>query len=276
MPADSTKKGFLSGFTYLLQDAADYLRGHRDPLIPPRRLIDGGPPHSDDFKAYATKFFHYYVDLAELGPSEAMLDLGCGPARKTIPMLNYLNESGSYEGLDLNREAIRWCRRMIGTKYPNFRFQWVNMYNPRQNPDGLFSATEFRLPFEDGQFDFVAVISFFTMMAAEEVENFLGEVSRVLKPQGGRCLISFYLLNQETQRRIEAGESALTFRYGWGRYRLNDADRPENAVGYDEEFILNLYRRCGLTIRQPIYYGAWSGRPDHLNYQDLILADKSK
>lgn len=269
-PIDS----ILAEIQYLVLDAIDSLLGRRDPLIPPRRLMYDGPRDPKIFKENGAEFFRYYVELCYLKPSEAILDVGCGLGRKTLPLINYLNAGGRYDGFDINKAGIEWCQRVISSRHPNFHFQWVDIFNQRYNPTGKHQAAEFRFPSPDETFDFVVLGSVFTHMMPAEVEHYLSEVARVLKKGTGRCLISFFLLNQETQALIEGQKSALTFQHDMGDFWVNDLALPENAVAYDETKILDLYEECGLKVSEPIYYGSWCGRDNFLSYQDLIVAGK--
>ena len=49
---------------------------------------------------------------------------------------------------------------------------------------------------------------------------------------------------------------------------------PEAAVGYEENFIKNLYPENGLEIIPPIYYGNWCKRENFTAIQDIIIAKK--
>ena len=71
-----------------------------------------------------------------------------------------------------------------------------------------------------------------------------------------------------------AAEISLDFRYNYENYRVVNATSPEEAVGYEENFILNLYRKHGLKITYPIHYGSWCGRHKFLSYQDIVVACK--
>jgi hypothetical protein len=115
----------------------------------------------------------------------------------------------------------------------------------------------------------------FTHLLPADMENYLAQVSRVLKP-GGRCLITFFLLNPESNRLIEAGRSSLDLRHGAGTYRVADPAEPERVVGYDEQHVEELYRQNGLQIRRPIRYGSWCGRSEYVSYQDIVVAQKER
>jgi SAM-dependent methyltransferase len=242
------------------------------PLVPPEELMHDGPPTYADFRANAEEFFRLYTGLGGLRPHERMLDVGCGIGRKTVRLTRYLNRRGSYEGIDIVKSGIDWCSRTISRRHPNFRFRHIDVFNRHYNPDGRQQAAGFKFPFADGSFDFVTLGSVFTHMLPKDTENYLGEVARVLR-RGGRCLISWFLLDPDTDRLIRAGRSTLDFRHEVAGVCkcVNPAD-PEAAIGFDKAYVLDLYRRCGLTVREPVNSGSWSGRERCLSYQDLVLA----
>lgn len=243
--------------------------------IPPPSLMHEGPGGYLGFKENGEEFFHHYVELCGLQPDERILDLGCGIGRKTLRLVDYLSERGSYEGIDIVKKSIDWCSERYTSRHPNFRFQLIDVYNELYNPTGKYKAADYKFPFPDSSFDFAVLNSVFTHMLPDEVENYFHEVARVLR-RDGRCLISFFLLNQESSRLIREGRSTLDLKYEYGPARAISSETPERAVGYDESYITDLYEKCGLEIRAPILYGSWCGREDHFSYQDQIVAFNRK
>lgn len=247
--------------------------GSKKRLVPPLELMHDGTKTYKDFKQNGDEFLHLYLSLCDLKPHEKMLDVGSGIGRKTLPLVDYLNESGGYEGLDLVKSGVDWCTEKYTTRYPHFRFQLIDVYNSHYNPSGKYKATEYRFPFADEQFDFVVLNSVFTHMLPDEVENYLREVARVLRT-GGRCLISFFLLNEQSLGLLEAGKSAIPLRYPIGPALTMIEETPEYAIGYDENYVKELYQRYRLAIRERIHYGWWCGREQFLSCQDQIVAFK--
>jgi SAM-dependent methyltransferase len=187
--------------------------------------------------------------------------------------VSYLTAEGSYEGIDIVPKGVEWCKKQYTPRFPNFRFQLIDVYNHLYNPGGKYSAKDYKFPFPEAEFDFVVLNSVFTHMLAEDVENYLSEVTRVLKP-GGRCLISFFLINDESSQLIAEGQSSLSLTHDFGPARAISREMPEDAVGFGESYVWDLYRRLGLDIQQPVQYGSWCGRKEYLSYQDLIVATK--
>lgn len=239
-------------------------------LMPPEKEIF--PGDASNFERAGQEFLGYFKELAGLQPDHRVLDVGCGIGRMAIPLTGYLNSEGGYEGFDVVRRGVRWCADNITPWYPNFHFQVADIHNERYNPKGKYEARDYAFPYEDESFDLVFLASVFTHMMPDEVDNYLSEISRVLKP-GGRCLISYFLLNEESLGLIESGKSPLDFKPSTGTYRVVDPENPEHAVGYDEEHVLGLYAKHGLRPETP-QYGSWCGRNQHLSYQDIIVAAK--
>jgi SAM-dependent methyltransferase len=244
-----------------------FLRRGRGRLTPPKRLV--GAIGGGDFEAVGRDFLQYFVSLAGLQPHERVLDVGCGSGRMAAPLTDYLS-SGSYEGFDITPDTVRWCQTKITPEFPTFRFRTVDVYSAGFNPEGKFRASEFRFPYEDGAFDFVFLTSVFTHMLPADMENYLSEIARVLRP-GGRCFITFFLLSDESERLIREGKSTLTFEFERGGYRVNLAENPEMAVAYQEAFIRALFEKHGFTL-DPIRYGSWCGRAAFTSYQEIVVA----
>jgi len=257
---------------HLPTDVLDAVLGRRDPMTPPKgRIFFGG----GDFNKIGEEYLQYFVNLGGLKPHERVLDIGCGIGRMAVPLTRYLNAQNStqpsYEGVDVFPEGIRWCQENITPRHPNFRFRVADIKNKEYNPSGRFAASEYTFPYENASFDFVLLTSVFTHLLPEELENYLSQIRRVLAPNG-RCLASFFLLNDESLGAIRSATSTIDFRHDFGGYRARDADTPEAAIAYPEDYVRSLYTERGLSIAEPIHYGAWPGRKNFLSYQDIVVA----
>lgn len=258
---------------YGVVDILDRISGSHDPEIPPTRLMFDGSRSIMEFKKNGEDFLNYLKEICDLKPDAQVLDVGCGIGRKTIPLTKYLNENGRYEGFDITGIGIEWCKKNITPKYPNFNFNRVDVYNKYYNPTAEILAEEFKFPYPDETFDLVFLGSVFTHMMPEEVDNYLSEISRTLKPNG-KSFISFFLSNEEILQLMESRKSDIDFKYEMDNYRTTNLRIPEDVVCYDESFIRKLYQKNGFKVIEPIYYGSWSGIDDYLDYQDIILAVK--
>lgn len=257
-----------------LRDAArlSLLRfGLGDPLLPPRKLARIG---SGDFRQTGAEFLRYFIDLGELKPTDAVLDVGCGVGRMAVPLTRYLQPPGSYRGFDLMHDSIDWCRHTITPRFPHFEFTWVDVFNATYNPAGAIDPSEFRFPYEDESFDFAFLTSVFTHMRPTEVKHYLGELQRVVR-RGGRVLLTAFLLNAESRALLAEGLGERRFAHCLGDCWADNAARPEDAIAYDEQWLKSRLRDHGFTLRTSVRYGSWAGRERFLSRQDILVVTRT-
>ena len=242
-----------------------------DALTPPRKLIDviGG----GDFDVIGREFFRHFTGIGGLQPQHRVLDVGCGCGRMAVPLISFLKGTGEYWGFDIVPAAIQWSRENITARHPQFHFELADIFNKVYNPKGKKQSGEYHFPHPDKFFDFTFLTSVFTHMLAAHMEHYLSEIARTLKP-GGRCLISFFLLNAESRGLMERGQSNPVFRHSFPDCVVSNADAPEAAVAYDEQFIRQRLGKHGLQLVEPVHYGSWPGRKKFLSYQDILLATR--
>lgn len=239
--------------------------------MPPRRLSFVG---RGDFERTGNEYLAHFRELGGLRPSDRVLDMGCGIGRMAIPLTRYLG-SGSYAGFDVGRAMIRWCRREITPRHPQFEFTWAPVYNQKYNPFGTVSATEFHFPYEDADFDFLFATSLFTHLVREETEHYLREAARVLRP-GGACLLTFFLIDDHAEREMAAGHASFDFRHPISGGFTTDPSQPEEAIAYRVEDLREMLSAAGLEVREPIRFGLWSNHPDGPAGQDIVIAHRAE
>lgn len=245
--------------------------GRYDVPVPPKHMIFIG---GGDFEAIGEKWKKYFIEAGLLTDAR-ILDVGCGIGRMARPLTSYLSSCGEYQGLDIVKEGINWCQENITTKYPNFVFQHLNIYNKYYNPSGVDNAYDYSFPFYDNYFDFVFLTSVFTHMLPKDVSNYLSEIARVMK-KNATCIISYFLLNSESARYIQQSKSAINFKYKISNDCMAaNRDSLEAALAYREDFITQLYKSYNLEIKIPIRSGTWCGRQTNSGfYQDIVTAIK--
>ena len=250
-------------------DLRDALTGRNKRLTPPHRLWGLVTDPNRDFHAPGEEIRDLLISLG-LKPDQRVLDVGCGCGRVALPLTEYLSPQGGFDGFDIMPSVIRWCQRAVTPRFPNFRFVLADLHSDRYHPDGESPASRYVFPYPDGVFDYVFLGSVFTHMLPADVDNYLGEIARTMKP-GGTCVISYYLLNAEREAAIAAGGSMWTFSHHGPGYRAEYAHLPEAVTGYDEQWILDLYRAKGLDIAE-VRHGVWPTR--RIQDQDIVIARK--
>jgi SAM-dependent methyltransferase len=245
-------------------DAWDRLLGRHDPLVPPRRYMSF--VGAGDFRRMGEEFTYYFIELAGLKPDDDVLDIGSGVGRMAVPLLDYL--TGRYEGFDIVPLGVKWCRKHISARYPNFRFTLADVENGLYRPKGRYKACEYRFPYDDASFDFAFAISVFTHLLPEDAANYVNEAGRTLR-DGKTFFATFFVLDEEPAE----GNATLDFRVAGDRYRSTSADVPEAAVAYTRHELEAMLAAAGLTLIS-YFPGSWSGRPDNTTFQDIVIARK--
>lgn len=242
-----------------------------DPPLPLMEAI--GATDAASFHAVGDEFAGLFERLGLITPASRVLDVGCGSGRIAIALTKKLSRAGRYEGFDIDPPLIEWAQREITPRFPNFRFQVADVHNERYNPGGTTPARDYRFPYRS-KFDFVFLTSVFTHLLPDDLANYTAEISRVLKP-GGHALFTSFLLNNVSLEAIDRRQPEYpTFQFDHGIHRVHNPSVPEEAVAYNETFVRELVARFGLQVVEPAYYGSWSGRPDHLSFQDILIVRK--
>ncbi len=262
---------FVRRWYYFPIDTYECLTGKRPANTPPRGMVFVG---YGDYIAVGKRFAAYFIKPGGLHPHHRVLDVGCGIGRMAVPLIDFLGNKGSYEGFDIVKKGIVWCNKHINTKHPNFRFTYVDLHNELYNANNSHKADNFIFPYKDAEFDFVFLTSVFTHMMPSDTEHYLGEISRVLKP-GGKCLATFFLLNDESKSLLDNGSSFMTFDFAYGNYRLHSQKVKTANVAYEEHFILSLLAKYNMELKSS-HYGQWSSRKEYFDYQDILVVQKKE
>lgn len=250
-------------------DLWDFLRGKNKELVPPRSMIYTG---TGNFLKAGELYLSYFIQYGDLKPQHRVLDVGCGIGRMALPLTRFLDATGSYEGFDIVETGIKWCRENITARYSNFRFQLVSLQNDLYSSSGD-KAAEFTFPYKNQEFDFVFLTSVFTHMVPEEVENYMKEIERVLKP-GGRCFATFFVFGKQTPPITH--KRYFTFPVDHGHYKLMDPRVKSANVAFDFDYLSRkLAKENQLNIIDFIP-GYWRDmeRKDERDFQDIVIFKK--
>jgi SAM-dependent methyltransferase len=195
-------------------------------------------------------------DLMSLLPSHRLLDLGCGCGRVSVPAMAFLDDSGSYAGLDIDPECIRWCSEKIEAQDGRFSFTYLDVHSESYNPQGTISPDGTVLPFPDGDFDRALVSSVFTHLTEAGTARYISELGRVLRPDG-LVLASFLLMNGATESAVGAGTTSFEFRHPLGANSWTlDPSNPLDGVAVAEAWLRRLALDTGFLLDQTVY-GTW-------------------
>jgi SAM-dependent methyltransferase len=252
-------------------DLADRLMGRQDRGLPPKaQVFTGGVL---DFAASGKGTLETICSVTDLTPSSHILDIGCGIGRLAIAMPDFLDANGSYEGFDIVPEGIKWCKEHIGGPHDNIHFTLADVYNKEYNPKGSRQPADYEFPYEDETFDVVVLLSVFTHMLPADVDQYVGEVARVLK-KNGRICASYYIIMPESLQLMTSGRGFVFFKHNLGSHWIQSKRVPELAVAYDERYLRGIYSKHGLSDPPDIHFGWWCGRSAGLDAQDVVVATK--
>jgi SAM-dependent methyltransferase len=258
-------------------DLADRLLGRSDPRLPPKsERFTGGV---NDFAASGRLDLEDLKKVAEVCPSSRILEVGCGVGRVAAAMPDFLDANGSYEGFDIVRDGIEWCKQHIVGPYDNIHFTLADVYNKEYNPKGHVQPAEYKFPYEDETFDVAVLISVFTHMLPTDLDQYVSEISRVLK-KNGRIFATYFIVTPESLRLMSSRRGSARFKHNLGSHWIQSRKVPELGVAYDERYLREIYSQHGLS--PDIYFGRWCGRPGiwppnsglHDRHQDVVVARK--
>jgi len=245
------------------EDARQALAGTRDPELPPVRLRFVG---AGDFRSVGEEMLQLLIGTGGLKPSDRVLDVGSGIGRVAIPLTHYLDATATYDGFDIVRRGVEWCRREITPRHPHFRFHLAAVRNPEYNPRGV-PAAEYRFPFEDASFDLAFATSLYTHLELDELRRYIAETHRVLAP-GGTFFATFFLLNDVSLTNMG---TTYDFPIGDALVRRMKGASAASGVAFDEALVVDTLRTAGFADVR-VHHGQWSGRPNGLTFQDLVTA----
>ena len=203
-----------------------------------------------------TKFLKRYAGLRN---TSHVLDIGCGWGVLALGLVNLIEDSGSYLGLDIQRDAIAWAQKNIAPLNPTFSFKHIDVTNSAYNPKGGVQAEEAHLPIENDSVDLVVLSSVFTHMRREGIERYLKEIRRVLA-QGGIVAFSYF---------------HSSFFGNNEDYRVRFPDNPDRMTLFNTKEMRRILSACGLRQARPqVNYNARLN-PTKTFFQTFMFATRN-
>ncbi len=265
---------------YLPYDLYKTITGQRHPYEPP-----GGDIYTGGRRDYINdgrQQFSLLERYVGIKPDDQVLDIGSGTGRTAVPFTGFLNENGRYEGFDVVEKGVNWCNAKIKRDHPNFNFTYTPLNNDFYNTSPA-NASEFHFPYADEQFDLAFLFSVFTHMQTEEIDHYLTEIFRVLKP-GGKCLATFFLYKEEDEE--VSANPRTQFPIKKEGYRLMDDNMTMAAIAISRRKLEQMLGGVALEVIQEVE-GFWRQEQwQHptktnqisggLSYQDVVVLEKSK
>lgn len=234
-------------------------------------LTGGGPDTFDVISAAHTSNLQRWMGL---DTGHTVLEIGCGIGRDAIPLTQILR-NGRYVGIDIIERSINWCSQNISAKNSNFEFYHFDVKDQLHNYGGTTQTTDITLPLADNSVDRIILFSVFTHMFRSDIEHYLREFRRVLKP-GGLVYATTFIFDEDILRSARATNLTpfdLRFEHEIeSGCRINDPVHPLGAVAYTRDSWDGMVQRSGMRYAKPFLKGSWSGfYPDPEDGQDVAI-----
>ena len=187
----------------------------------------------------------------------SVFDFGCGCGRVARQLLALNDPPSRYVGIDIHRGMIDWCAQNLSAVDPHFEFFHHDVYNISLAPENSRQLTA-PFPVEDGTFSLTVAHSVFTHLYPAQTEHYLGEISRILQPDG-IARTTWFLFDKLTFPMMFDFQPALY---------INEVD-PTNAVIYDWRWLIETCRKSGLAVRHTI-------PPNPRGFQWILYLEKRR
>jgi SAM-dependent methyltransferase len=168
-----------------------------------------------------------------------ILDIGSGCGRFAHALKLY-GFDGFYTGIDVDAEMVSWCE----TNFPSegFAFIHANRYSAVYNPGG--QRGPYHLPIPGASQDLVMSQSLFTHLLQHDLEQYVHESFRVLRPDGVMVMSVFCL---EHLAKLNTPPGRWSLKHRLGESHVESVALPEAAVGYEEVFLECVCRHAGFS-----------------------------
>jgi SAM-dependent methyltransferase len=167
---------------------------------------------------------------------ESVFDFGCGCGRTARQLIQQQPSPESYLGVDLHPEMVAWCQANLTPVAGSFTFEHHDVFHEVYNP-GSNKPRSRPLPASDESATLLIAHSVFTHIIQDDVEFYLGEFARIMRPDGV-ARATFFLFDKRWFPMMEPHRNAL----------YTDPVLLADAVILDREWLRLACERVGLAI----------------------------
>lgn len=216
------------------------------------------------FLVHARDFwmFVFTEKLADGGSTIVDIGSGCGRWAHWLRDYNFRGRTftGRYIGVDIDAEAIAWCEKHYDAE--RFRFHHSSHASVSYNQAGE-QTSHYTIPEPDHTVDLVVSNSLLTHVLETELENYIKESYRVLKP-GGAIMHSHFNLDYPPA----TYGTRHTFRHTIGNAQVESTEQPEAAVAYRTDYLFKVCRAVGFKDCEIVHM------PGGAQHQPILLCKK--
>ncbi|AXT50899.1 class I SAM-dependent methyltransferase [Aquimarina sp. BL5] len=243
----------------------------RSDMEPPKGKIFVG---SGDFISHGKNTLELFKQHGGLLPDHNVLDIGSGIGRMAVPLTSYLDKTSRYEGFDIVKDGVDWCKKNITSKFSNFNFTHVDLKNDLYNLNTEKKASSYIFPYQNDSFNFVFLTSVFTHMMPDDMDHYLSEINRVLK-NNGTCFATFFIYDQNSPEKYT--NKGITFTFEKEKdFSLYNTNVKEANICFKKEYLYNTIRKKKFSVENFIQ-GWWIDgikKESATDYQDILILKK--
>lgn len=215
------------------------------------------------FLVHARDFWMFVFTEGLANARSNILDIGSGCGRWAHWLRDYnfrgRRFTGTYVGIDIDEEAIRWCEKHYDMD--RFRFHHSTHSSVSYNQKG--EAAQYKIPEAEGSMDLVVSNSLLTHVLETELENYIAESYRVLRA-GGAIMHSHFNLDYPPA----SYGKRHTFQHTIGNARVESMEQPEAAVAYRTDYLFKVCKNLGFRDCEIVHM------PGGAQHQPILLAKK--
>ncbi len=215
------------------------------------------------YLTHARDFWMFVFSEGYANMNSNILDIGVGCGRWAHWLRDYnfrgRRFKGTYVGIDIDPEQIAWCQANFDAE--RFRFHHSTDASTSYNQAG--AKADYRVPETENLFDLVFSNSLLTHVLEGQLEVYVRESYRLLKP-GGTMMHSHFNLDHPPA----TYGTRHTFRHTIGNAHVESMAQPEAAVAYRTDYLFRVCREAGFTSCDIVYM------PDGSQHQPILLCKK--